>query len=150
VGRLDRDSSGLLILTNDHRLGHRLTDPGAHVAKRYHVRVRGVPAPETLGALREGIDIGEGPPTRPARVRLLGTPREGGAWLEIALTEGRNRQIRRMCAAVGHEVETLVRVAIGGLELGDLPSGAWRALDRAGIDRLVPARPRRPLAQKST
>ena len=111
VGRLDKDTSGLLILTNDHQLGHRLTDPGAHVKKRYHVRVRGVPSAEALAALREGVSIGEGKPTRPARVKALGAPREGGTWLEITLTEGRNRQIRRMCATVGHDVLDLVRVA---------------------------------------
>jgi 23S rRNA pseudouridine2605 synthase len=137
VGRLDRDSSGLLILTNDHRLGQRLTDPEAHVEKRYHVRVQGLPSRVTLAALREGIDIGDSKPTRPARVRLLGTPREGGAWLEIALTEGRNRQIRRMCAALGHDVIALVRVAIGRLTLSDLEVGAWRRLDQGEVGRLL-------------
>ncbi|MGH9888390.1 MAG: pseudouridine synthase, partial [bacterium] len=129
VGRLDKDTSGLLILTNDHRLGHRLTDPEAHVAKRYPVRVRGVPSAEALAALRDGVSIGDPEPTRPARVKSLGASREGGSWLEITLTEGRNRQIRRMCASVGHDVLALVRVAIGGLELGDLPPSAWRRLE---------------------
>ena len=68
--------------------------------------------------------------TRPARVRLLGGARGGGAWLELVLTEGRNRQVRRMCVAVGHEVVELTRVAVGGLRLGHLPSGEWRRLDR--------------------
>jgi pseudouridine synthase len=137
VGRLDRDSSGLLILTNDHGLGQRLTDPEAHVEKRYHVRVRGLPSSETLGALREGIDIGDAKPTRPARVHLLGTPREGGAWLDITLTEGRNRQIRRMCAALGHDVLALVRVGIGRLALADLEPGRWRRVVPAEIKRLL-------------
>jgi 23S rRNA pseudouridine2605 synthase len=128
VGRLDKDTSGLLILTNDHRLGQRLTDPEAHLEKRYHVRVRGVPSAEAMAALREGVSIGDAQPTRPARVKGLGAPREGGTWLDIALTEGRNRQIRRMCAAVGHDVLDLVRVAIGGLSLGDLAPGEWRRL----------------------
>jgi pseudouridine synthase len=136
VGRLDRRSSGLLILTNDHRLGHRLTDPEAHVEKRYHVKVAGVPAPEALAALRDGVDIGDAEPTRPAHVRLLGTPREGGAWLEITLVEGRNRQIRRMCAALGHDVLALVRVAIGGLTLRGLEPGRWRRLGPEEIERL--------------
>jgi 23S rRNA pseudouridine2605 synthase len=137
VGRLDKDSSGLLVLTNDHRLGHRLTDPAAHLEKRYHVRLRGVPGPEVLAALREGVDIGDPTPTRPAGVRPLGSPREGGSWIEIALTEGRNRQIRRMAAAVGHDVQELVRVAIGGLPLGDLPSGGWRLLAPPEVSALL-------------
>ena len=142
VGRLDKDTAGLLILTNDHRLGHRLTDPEAHVEKRYHVRVRGVPSDEAMAALREGVSIGDSSPTRPARVKPLGAPREGGAWLEITLTEGRNRQIRRMCAAVGHDVVDLVRVAIGGLELRDLPQGDWRRLGDDEVALLVAPRPR--------
>jgi 23S rRNA pseudouridine2605 synthase len=128
VGRLDRDTSGLLILTNDHRLGQRLTDPGEHVRKTYHARVRGVPAQEVLAALAEGVDIGDGATTRPAEVRSLGSSRRGGTWLEIVLTEGKNRQVRRMCAAVGHDVLDLVRVAIGDLTLGALTAGEWRRL----------------------
>jgi 23S rRNA pseudouridine2605 synthase len=127
VGRLDRDSSGLLIVTNDHRLGQRLTDPEHRVPKTYHVRVDGVMDAAALGALRSGVELGDGTRTRPARVRSLGSGRDG-AWLEIVLTEGKNRQVRRMCAAVGHEVRELVRVRIGGLELGDLAPGRWRRL----------------------
>jgi 23S rRNA pseudouridine2605 synthase len=128
VGRLDRDSSGLLLLTNDHRLGHRLTDPEHHVPKTYHVRVRGVPAAPALHALREGVALPDGALSRPARVRSLGSPRAGESWLEVVLEEGRNRQVRHMCAAVGHDVLELVRVQIGSLALGDLPSGSWREL----------------------
>ena len=128
VGRLDRDTSGLLVLTNDHRLGQRLTDPEQHVRKTYHARVRGVPAQEVLAALAEGVDIGDGVTTRPAEVRSLGSSRRGGTWLEIVLTEGKNRQVRRMCAAVGHDVLDLVRVGIGELTLGALTSGEWRRL----------------------
>jgi 23S rRNA pseudouridine2605 synthase len=137
VGRLDRDTSGLLILTNDHRLGHRLTDPGHHVPKTYHARVRGVPDAEALRALREGVPLGDGTASRPAAVRALGTGRDG-CWLEIVLTEGKNRQVRRMCAAIGHDVNDLVRVAIGALALGGLAPGEWRALDardRAALER---------------
>lgn len=165
VGRLDRDTSGLLILTNDHRLGHRLTDPGHHVPKSYHVRVRGLPGDEALRALAEGVPLGDGTvgrgaaASRPAAVRPLGSGRGGGcpgdppgpgtSWLEIVLTEGKNRQVRRMCAAVGHDVLELVRVAIGGLTLGppreervpvpphwvrcDLAPGEWRILDAASL-----------------
>ncbi len=137
VGRLDRDTSGLLILTNDHRLGQRLTDPDHHVPKTYHVRVRGVPDAAALRALREGVTLGDGTETRPARARALGAARDGTTWLEIVLTEGKNRQVRRMCAAVGHEVEQLVRVRIGGLGLGDLAPGGWRALSRDDVARLA-------------
>src|SRR5207245_7898379 len=109
VGRLDRDSAGLLILTNDHRLGQRLTDPGHAVPKTYHVQVEGVPSEAALAVLREGVSLPDGTLTRPARVRSLGSGR-AGAWLEIVLTEGKNRQVRRMCAGVGHQVGALIRV----------------------------------------
>jgi 23S rRNA pseudouridine2605 synthase len=139
VGRLDRDTSGLLIMTNDHRLGQRLTDPGHHLPKTYHARVGGVPGAEALRALREGLPLEDETLTRPARVRVLGSPRGRSAgpsmpdrgvstWLEIVLTEGKNRQVRRMGAAVGHEVLELVRVRIGRLGLGDLAPGEWREL----------------------
>jgi 23S rRNA pseudouridine2605 synthase len=144
VGRLDRDTSGLLILTNDHRLGEHLTSPGHHVPKTYHARVAGVPDGEALRALREGLPLGDGSVTRPAKVRVLGTPRggssrsapEGSTWLEIVLTEGKNRQVRRMGAAVGHEVLELVRVRIGRLGLGDLAPGEWRELGREEVESL--------------
>ncbi|HET8644702.1 MAG TPA: pseudouridine synthase, partial [Vicinamibacteria bacterium] len=114
VGRLDRDTTGLLVLTNDHRLGQRLTDPQHHVPKTYHVRVSGVPSAEALRALREGVDLGKGEASQPARVRGLGSTRDG-TWLEIVLREGKNRQIRRMCASVGHDVLDLARVRVGRL-----------------------------------
>jgi 23S rRNA pseudouridine2605 synthase len=131
VGRLDRDSSGLLILTNDHRLGERLTSPDAHVPKTYHARVRGLPDAEALRALREGVRLEDGTLTRPASVRTIGS--RGGAfagstWLEIVLTEGKNRQVRRMGSAIGHEVLELVRVRIGRLGLLGLAPGEWREL----------------------
>jgi 23S rRNA pseudouridine2605 synthase len=137
VGRLDRDTRGLLILTDDHRLGQRLTDPLHHVAKTYHAHVAGVPAEDALEVLRRGITLpDDGTPTRPARVRSLGVAKDGGAWVEIVLTEGRNRQVRRMCAAIGHDVRDLVRVAIGSLDLGDLPAGEWRRLAPDEVARL--------------
>jgi 23S rRNA pseudouridine2605 synthase len=137
VGRLDRDSAGLLILTNDHRLGHRLTSPTTQVSKTYHVCVRGTPSREALAALREGLILEDGTETRPAQVRALGT-RRGGAttWLEIVLTEGKNRQVRRMCSAVGHDVEILVRVGVGRLRLDALPPGRWRRLSVAEVASL--------------
>jgi pseudouridine synthase len=157
VGRLDRESSGLLILTNDHRLGERLTSPEQHVAKTYHARVDGVPDAEALRALREGLPLDDASCTRPARVKLLGTARgrpsgsspaagHGSTWLEIVLTEGKNRQVRRMGAAVGHEVLELVRVRIGRLGLGTLAPGEWRELTAAEVAELCRARAPRMIA----
>jgi len=137
VGRLDRDSSGLLVMTNDHRLGERLTSPEHHVPKTYHVRIAGVPSADALRALREGLSLDDGTPTRPARVRALGAARDGASWLEIVLTEGKNRQVRRMCAAIGHDVLDLVRIRIGGLGLGELPPGGWRALEPREVSLLA-------------
>jgi len=135
VGRLDRDTSGLLILTNDHRLGQLLSDPEQGVAKTYHALVDGVPAGGALQALREGVPLPGGARSRPAGVRVLGASR-AGTWLEIVLREGKNRQVRRMCAAVGHDVLALARVAIGGLALGGLPAGEWRRLEKEEVPRL--------------
>jgi 23S rRNA pseudouridine2605 synthase len=135
AGRLDADSEGLLILTSDSALATRLTDPEHHVPRRYQVRVRGVPSEETLHRFRDGVLLDDRL-TRPAKVRLL---RIGDDWAEaeVILTEGRNRQIRRMFRTLGHRVRRLVRVAIGGYELGDLPAGAHRELDGADVERLM-------------
>src|SRR5579884_1066415 len=100
AGRLDADSEGLLILTNDSALAARLTEPEHQVPKTYHVGVKGCPSEEALSKLRTGVELADGR-TRPTRVRLLRQGKKTG-WLEIILTEGRNRQIRRMLAAVGH------------------------------------------------
>jgi pseudouridine synthase len=96
-----------------------------------------VPAPEALDALREGVPLGDGTVSRPAEVRALGTAQSGTSWLEIVLTEGKNRQVRRMCANVGHDVLELVRVAVGALALGDLAPGQWRQLSAAEVARLA-------------
>ena len=121
AGRLDADSEGLLILTSDHDLSVRLTDPEHHTPKTYHATLSGELTGEALDKLRGGVDLADGR-TRPARVRLL--RREGKASVvEIVLTEGRNRQVRRMATAVGCKVRRLVRVAIGAYELGDLAPG---------------------------
>jgi 23S rRNA pseudouridine2605 synthase len=138
VGRLDRDSSGLLLFTNDHRLGERLTNPEANVPKTYHALVEGLPDAAALQALREGVGLQDGTETRPARVKTIGTLRgpKPRTWLEIVLTEGKNRQVRRMCASVGHDVVQLVRVRIGRLALGELSTGEWRRLDERDAKRL--------------
>lgn len=138
AGRLDADSEGLLILTNDSRLSVRLTDPNEHVPKRYEIMVRGRPTPETLDRLRAGVDLADGP-TRPARLKVL---RERGedTLVEMTLTEGRNRQARRMWAAVGHRVRRLKRVAIGAYQLGELPPGQIRRLGPEDLGRLVEKR----------
>jgi pseudouridine synthase len=134
AGRLDADSEGLLILTNDSALSVRLTAPEHAVPKTYHVTVAGCPTEDTLRRLRDGVELSDGP-TRPAGVRML---RAGTATsvLEMVLTEGRNRQVRRMGAAVGHKVRRLVRVAIGGLQLGDLAPGTTRVLGTEEIATL--------------
>jgi 23S rRNA pseudouridine2605 synthase len=133
VGRLDADSSGLLLLTNDGALAQRLTHPRFEVPRTYRVRVGGGPVPErALHALRSGVTLEDGL-TAPAEARLLG---KGGDLFEITLREGRNRQVRRMCEAVGHPVLELRRVAFGPLRLGDLPPGGHRRLGDAELRKL--------------
>lgn len=134
VGRLDKASEGLLLMSNDPAWAARLTDPEAHVAKTYRVRVRGVPDRTTLERLQAGV-MDKGERLSAESVRIIGGG-EKNAWLEIVLHEGRNRQIRRMLSACGHEVLRLMRVAIGPLELGDLPKGEWRTLTDAEIRAL--------------
>jgi 23S rRNA pseudouridine2605 synthase len=134
VGRLDKASEGLLLMSNDSAWAARITDPSSHVAKTYRVQVRGVVEPATLRRLEDGVsDRGERLSARSARVIGGG---DRNTWLEIVLVEGRNRQIRRMLAACGHEVLRLMRVAIGIVELGDLAKGAWRALTDAEVRAL--------------
>ncbi len=126
VGRLDADSTGLILLTNDGELAHRLTHPSFEVPKTYRVTVQGGPIGErSLRALCEGVMLEDGM-TAPARVR-----RVRADTLEITIHEGRNRQVRRMCDAVGHPVLALRRVAFGPLKLGDLAPGAHRRLSEA-------------------
>jgi 23S rRNA pseudouridine2605 synthase len=123
VGRLDADSGGLILLTNDGELANRLTHPRYEVPKTYVARVAGGAVEEgALRALREGVELDDGP-TAPAAVRLL-SPVE----IELTIREGRNRQVRRMCEAVGHPVVELTRVGFGSLRLGDLAPGEHRRL----------------------
>jgi 23S rRNA pseudouridine2605 synthase len=131
VGRLDADSSGLILLTNDGELANRLTHPSFQVPRTYLTRVAGGPvAPAALRRLRDGVDLDDGP-TAPARVR-----RRGESLLELTIREGRNRQVRRMCEAVGHPVLELQRIGFGPLRLGALKPGAHRRLSAAEVERL--------------
>lgn len=126
VGRLDYDSSGLLILTNDGMLSYKLTHPGHQVDKEYIVTVKGVPDENTINMLRNGIKI-ENRMTSPANVDIIKIVK-GNAVLKFKIHEGRNRQIRKMCSAAGHDVIELKRQAIGKLKLGDVKEGQWRFL----------------------
>jgi 23S rRNA pseudouridine2605 synthase len=132
VGRLDIDTTGLILLTNDGDLAYRLTHPRFEVPKTYRATVARPPVGKAaLAALRRGVELDDGP-TAPARVRLLGP-----AQLELTIREGRNRQVKRMCAAVGHPVRQLERVAIGELRLGALKPGVYRRLTRAELAALT-------------
>lgn len=126
VGRLDKASEGLLLLTNDSEWATRVLDPAGHVAKKYHVQMAALADEAMLEALRRGVRDGADF-LRAERVRELRRG-ERNSWLEIVLHEGKNRQIRRMLEVLGVEVLRLVRVAIGGLELGDLAKGEYRKL----------------------
>ena len=141
AGRLDYDSEGLLLLTDDGRLAHKLTDPRHKETKTYWVQVEGAPDEAALDRLRKGVELNDGP-TLPAQARLLEPapalwPRDPpvrfrkrvpDAWIELAIREGRNRQVRRMTAAVGLPTLRLVRAAIGAHQLGGLQPGEWRVL----------------------
>lgn len=127
IGRLDKDTTGLLLLTNDGDLTYALTHPKHHVEKTYRAEVAGLPGAGTLARLRQGLLLDDGP-TAPAQVRLIGRTGADGACVELVIHEGRKRQVRRMLAAVGHPVRTLTRLAVGPLTLGDLPEGVWRDL----------------------
>ena len=133
VGRLDMNTEGLLLLTNDGRLAHLLTHPSSHIGKEYLVRVEGDPSPGAIRRLREGVELDDGV-TSPAQVSRVS---EG--LLRIVIHEGRNRQVRRMCAAVGHDVTRLVRTRIGPLHDATLAPGAYRQLSVAEVRRLFEA-----------
>ena len=141
AGRLDADSEGLVVLTDDGRVQHRISDPRHKLAKTYWVQVERVPSPQALAQLAGGVDLGDFV-TQPARARLAPEPdwlwpREPPVryrksiptqWVELALNEGKNRQIRRMTAAVGHPTLRLIRFSVGAWNLAGLASGKWREL----------------------
>jgi 23S rRNA pseudouridine2457 synthase len=161
VGRLDRDSEGLLLLTDDGPLAHRLTDPRFEHPRTYLVQVERIPDPSAIEGLRLGVVLSDGP-TRPAEMELLECDPHvpdrpvpirfrknvPTSWLRVTLREGRNRQLRRMTAAVGFPTLRLMRIAIGPLSLGDLEPGEWRdlteqerqALQVVRADRVLTAR----------
>lgn len=152
VGRLDRDSEGLVLLTSDGWLQHRLTDPRYEHPKTYWAQVEGIPDAAALKHLREGVQVWDDFKTRPAQARMLDgepdlPPRDPPiryraaiptTWIEIVLTEGRNRQVRRMTATVGFPTLRLVRAAIGELQLGTLPPGQWRDLSSEEMAFITP------------
>jgi 23S rRNA pseudouridine2605 synthase len=133
VGRLDMGTEGLLIMTNDGQLAHRLTHPSFGVPKEYLAEVEGAPAPTDIRRLREGIELDDGM-TAPARVAVVAP-----TLLRIVIHEGRNRQIRRMCEAIGHPVRRLVRTRIGPLADPSLGPGTWRLLTPAEVRNLAAA-----------
>lgn len=134
VGRLDKASEGLLLFTNDSEWAARITDPATHLDKTYHVQIADLADGNLLRCLTAGVTEG-GDSLSAKRARLLGTGIKN-CWLEIVLDEGKNRQIRRMLLACGIEVLRLIRVAIGPLQLGDLPKGATRELTRDEVRNL--------------
>jgi pseudouridine synthase len=141
VGRLDLDTSGLLLLSNDTAFAEAVTNPDRKVPKSYQVKASTLLTEEQLEQLRRGVVLSDGP-TRPAEVRRL---RDSAKYtfLELTITEGRNRQVRHMLEAVGSKVLKLVRTAIGPIRIGDLPIGKWRALTADEVRALtrVPAQP---------
>lgn len=126
VGRLDYDSEGLMLLTNDGDLAYRMTHPKFEIDKTYHVLVKGVMTEKSIGYLEQGVTI-EGKKTAPAKVSIAES-QPSNTWIDITIHEGRNRQIRKMCEAVGYPVMRLIRTHLGPWELGDISSGKFRIL----------------------
>lgn len=148
VGRLDYDSEGLIILTDDGALARDLMHPSRGVEKTYLAKIKGQPDPETLTRLSRGIPL-DGRRTGPARVRIV--RRGDNAWIEITIAEGRNRQVRRLFQAVGHPVQRLRRMAYGGVALGRLPVGQIRPLsplEIQALQRSIGAPAKRPRSGK--
>lgn len=135
VGRLDRDSEGLLLLTDDGEFANALAHPSQHVPKVYHVSVRPTITESQLVKLETGVEL-DGKLTLPAKAKVLNRYPDRVV-VEITLFEGRNRQIRRMCEQLGLEVARLSRISVGGIKLGGLPAGRWRALEPSEINSLM-------------
>lgn len=146
AGRLDRDSEGLVVLTDDGRMQHRISDPRHKLEKTYWVQVDGTPTPGAVDRLRQGVRLNDGP-TAPARARIIAEPpvwprtppiryraHIPTTWLELSLREGRNRQVRRMTAAIGHPTLRLIRCAVGPWHLEGLRPGEWRQLEYNAAD----------------
>lgn len=152
AGRLDADSEGLVVLTDDGGLQARISHPRHKLKKIYWAQVEGVPDEDALAQLRRGLDLGDFR-TRPCQARIVQEPAElwprnppirfrkaiPTAWIEIVLAEGKNRQVRRMTAKIGHPTLRLIRWAIGGWSLRDLPTGAWRELSNYEIGEVFPS-----------
>nr|WP_306441217.1 pseudouridine synthase [Methyloversatilis sp. XJ19-13] len=159
AGRLDTDSEGLLLLTDDGVLQHRITDPKHKMVKRYRVQVERVPDEAALDRLRAGVTLKDGP-TRPCTVRRIDEPAGlwprdppvrhriavPTCWLELDISEGRNRQVRRMTAAIGHPTLRLIRIAIGPWQLGGLQPGQWQ---EAEPDSFAPSALRSPVRSRA-
>ncbi len=135
VGRLDLQTEGLLLFTNDGELAHRLSHPSSGVPRTYVAKVWRTPTDKTLSRLRKGVPLDDGR-SGPCRVRVLEVTETGNAWLEVVVTEGRNRLVRRMLQAVNHPVSKLKRVGFGGLALGDLERGKARELVPSEVEIL--------------
>ena len=141
VGRLDRDTEGLLLFTNDGEFANRLAHPRYEIEKEYYALVSRTPSRDALERLRRGVQIEGARTTAPARVAFAAPPRgytarDGHAWLRLVIHEGRKRQVRLMCAAVGHQVRVLVRTRVGNVSLGSMRRGATRPLTKNELEAL--------------
>jgi 23S rRNA pseudouridine2605 synthase len=148
VGRLDKQSEGLMLLTNDGEIAHRLTHPRFGHEKVYRVALEGHVPPTTIGQWREGVDL-DGRTTAPADVEVL-SQSENTTWLRITMREGRKRQIRRIASMLGYPVSRLIREQIGPLRVGDLERGAWRHLDHEEVASLHRAAQRDVTERRTT
>jgi 23S rRNA pseudouridine2605 synthase len=146
VGRLDLNSEGLILVTNDGELANKLTHPRHGVRKTYEVHVAGEPGPEVLSQLRRGVHLAEGF-VKPVEVRIKGNKKSGSV-LEMVLDEGRNREVRRLLARVGHKVQRLIRIAVGPIRLGEMPRGASRLLTPEEVRKLRAAASETPAPRK--
>ncbi len=136
AGRLDMRSEGLMLLTDDGRLAHRLTHPRYEVEREYLALVAGHPTAEALLQMEKGVLV-KGHRARARRVSVVGPGEEGSTWLRVVMTEGKKREVRRMLAAVGHPVRRLIRVRFGPIHLGDLEPGRWRYLSEEEVRALL-------------